>query len=317
MERAPYFDTLSEGPEDGAAFWLTAEDGVRVRIAVWGRTARGGTVLLFPGRTEYVEKYGRAAADLFARGLATVAIDWRGQGLADRLHEDPALGHVDHFDAYQRDVRTLIEAAGQLALPRPFYLLAHSMGGAIGLRALYEGLDVAAAAFSAPMWGIRFPPLLGPAARAIAAASRPLGLGLRVTPGTGGNSYVLDNGFDGNLLTGDPEMFDYLRRQLRAQPALGLSGPTLVWVHEALREVRALDRLPAPACAALTFLGSEERIVSPPAIRRRMAGWQDGELKIIGGARHEVMMEGPEIRRLIFDSAADHFSRHRTRAAAE
>jgi lysophospholipase len=313
MDAAPFFETVSEGPGDGAAFWLVAEDGVRLRIAVWGRKATGGTVLLFPGRTEYVEKYGRAAADFLDRGLATVAIDWRGQGLADRLHDDPALGHIDRFDAYQRDVSAVMRAVGLLGLPRPFHLLAHSMGGAIGLRALHEGLDVAAAAFSAPMWGIRFPPLLGPAAWAITAASRPLGFGLRATPGTGGNSYVLSRSFEENDLTSDAEMFGYMRRQLSEQPELGLSGPTLIWLHEALREIRALGRRPAPPVPALTFLGTDERIVSPDAIQARMQSWHGGELRVIEGARHEVMMERPEIRRLVFDSAADHFSRHGSR----
>ena len=81
---APLFPQ-ADGPQGGVAQWLTTSDGVRVRVAVWGRDAPKGTVLLFPGRTEYVEKYGRAAGDLLARGFATVAIDWRGQGLADRL----------------------------------------------------------------------------------------------------------------------------------------------------------------------------------------------------------------------------------------
>ena len=76
----------------GAAFWLTAADGVRLRVGLWSHPGAQGTVLLLPGRTEYVEKYGRAAADLRSRGYATLAIDWRGQGLADRALDDPMSG---------------------------------------------------------------------------------------------------------------------------------------------------------------------------------------------------------------------------------
>ena len=61
--------------------------GVRIRVGLWHRQGPAGTVLLFPGRTEYVEKYGRTARLLAARGLATLVIDWRGQGIADRLVE--------------------------------------------------------------------------------------------------------------------------------------------------------------------------------------------------------------------------------------
>lgn len=309
MNGAPLHNDLAEGPADGTALWLAAEDGVRLRIAVWGRNAPLGTVLLFPGRTEYVEKYGRAAVELLARGFATVTVDWRGQGLADRLQNDPFLGHIDRFDAYQRDVAALVRAARTLDLPQPFHLMAHSMGGAIGLRALSEGLDVAAAVFSAPMWGIRMPPLVRPAAWAISAASRPLGLGQRVTPGKGGATYVLASRFEKNELTSDPEMFGYMRRQIAARPEMALSGPSLSWLHEALRETRALSRGPAPRVPALTFLGSDERIVCPDAIRSVMGRWSDGQLHEIDGARHEVMMEGPAIRGRVFDAAADHFLR--------
>ncbi len=71
------------------------------------RTAKG-TVLLFPGRTEYIEKYGRAARDLYQRGFATLTVDWRGQGLADRMLEDARIGHVHYFTDYQKDVAAMI-----------------------------------------------------------------------------------------------------------------------------------------------------------------------------------------------------------------
>ena len=63
-----------------------------------------------------------------------------------------------------------IDAAFRAALeglgaPKPWFLIGHSMGGAIGLRALHDGLPVQAAAFSAPMWGIA----MHPALRAISA----------------------------------------------------------------------------------------------------------------------------------------------------
>ncbi|MBN2906803.1 MAG: alpha/beta hydrolase [Rhodobacteraceae bacterium] len=316
MIPAPFHAEIADGPPDSLALWLTARDGVRLRIAVWGREGARGTVLLFPGRTEYVEKYGRAAGDFRRRGFATLAVDWRGQGLADRLHPNAELGHVDRFGAYQRDVAALVEAAQSLGLPRPFYLLAHSMGGAIGLRALYGGLDVAAAVFSAPMWGIRFAPMMRPAAWALSAASRPLGLGGQFAPGTGGPSYTLTSSFAENDLTGDPEMFAHMRRQLIERPELALSGPSLTWLHEALRDTRDLARRPAPPLPTLTFLGTDERIVCARAIHDRMGAWPGGALRLIEGARHEVMMEGPDIRTRIFDEAADLFDRHSLHPAA-
>ena len=58
------FDDVADAPPGGEAWWVPTTDGARVRVAAWPAAAGGparGTVLLFPGRTEYVEKYGPAA----------------------------------------------------------------------------------------------------------------------------------------------------------------------------------------------------------------------------------------------------------------
>lgn len=176
MHAAPLFDDVAGGPEGGAAWWLTAADGVRIRVAAWTCEGPHGTVLLFPGRTEYIEKYGRAARDLAACGYATLVVDWRGQGLSDRITGDPMSGHVLHFSDYQHDVTAMTDAARRLDLPRPWHLLAHSMGGAIGLRAVMQGLEVKACAFSSPMWGIRMAHALRPVAWSLSWGSRHLGM---------------------------------------------------------------------------------------------------------------------------------------------
>ena len=80
-----------------------------------------GTVLLFPGRTEYVEKYGRVARDLVAAGYSVVAFDWRGQGLADRPQHRRDMGHVISFDEYRQDVSAFSPCARRLGGSRPVF----------------------------------------------------------------------------------------------------------------------------------------------------------------------------------------------------
>jgi pimeloyl-ACP methyl ester carboxylesterase len=82
-------------------------------------SAHQGTVLLFPGRTEYIEKYGLTAVSFATRGYAVASVDWRGQGLADRLIDDPLKGHVEKFSDHQRDVRAFLQAVEDLNLPKP------------------------------------------------------------------------------------------------------------------------------------------------------------------------------------------------------
>lgn len=304
---APLYAEVAEGPADGQAQFLRTDDGLRIRVAHWGHDAPSGTVLLFPGRTEFVEKYGRAATDLRARGFATMAVDWRGQGLAARLLDKPALGHVIDFSNYQRDVATMLAHARAVNLPQPFFLLGHSMGGCIALRSVFNGVPVQAVAFTAPMWGIRMGRGMRPVAWGLSGSAALLRLGHLIVPGQTTQTYVLRQGFSGNDLTGDRGMFDYMTAQLQAYPDLALGGPTLQWLNAALRETRRLTAMPAPAVPALTFLGTEESIVEVTRIQRRMDTWPGAELRLVAGARHEVMMETPSIRAMVFDAIAAHF----------
>lgn len=312
MQPAPLFTEIAEGPEGGEAYWLTAADGVRLRIGLWrgGETPRG-TILMLPGRTEYIEKYGREAHAFTAAGYEFLAVDWRGQGLADRACANPLLGHVGHFREFQLDMDAVLEAAEALDLPRPFYMIGHSMGGCIGLRALHRDLGITAAAFSAPMWGMLMGGIPRPVASALAGGLCALALNKNLAPTQEMNSYTVIAPFEDNLLTRDPEMFAYMKRQLAEVPELTLGGPTNGWLRAALRETGALMASPAPKVPALTFLGDNERIVSPGAIKDLMGRWPGGELVIVKNGEHEVMMELPETREMVAQRIISHFEAHR------
>ncbi len=310
LTKAPLYHDVADGPDGGEAYWLICADGVRIRVAVWGaETGKKGTVLLYPGRTEYVEKYGRAAAEFAKRGFATLVIDWRGQGLSDRLLEDAALGHVGEFRDYQLDAQAALSLARKLELPTPFTLLAHSMGGCIGLRALIDGLPVTSAVFTGPMWGIALTTSKRSLGWAASTMAHSLGFGDMLAPGTLRETYVLANPFDDNMLTTDVEMFEYMKRQVTAHPDLALGGPTLSWLNKALRECRALRAHPTPDVPCLTYLGTNERIVDIPTIHDRMSRWPNGELHIIERGEHEIVMEDRETRDRVFDEASAFFER--------
>ncbi len=310
LTAAPFLDDIDAGPPGGAAHWARAADGVRIRVGHRRPEGAGGTVLLFPGRTEYIEKYGTAAGVFADQGLATLAIDWRGQGLADRLTEDRRIGHVARFGDYQLDVAAALEVATGLDLPRPWFLLGHSMGGAIGLRAAMDGLAVRACAFTGPMWGIRMSPLMRPMGWAMSHVAPLVGLGLMLPPGSTHENYVESDPFEGNVLTTDPGMFAMLQEHLRVHPELSLGGPSLIWLREALAEIRRLAARPSPDLDCMTFLGADEQIVDTAGVHARMAKWPRGELRIVAGSQHEVMMERPEIRGPAFDRMIRHFHDH-------
>jgi lysophospholipase len=308
---APLYHDIDDAPDDGRAFWLNAADGVRIRVGLWRQDGALGTVFLLPGRTEYIEKYGRAAGELRARGFAMLTVDWRGQGLADRPLDDKMSGHVGDFAEYQLDMDAMLVFARAQRLPEPYYMISHSMGGCIGLRSLMRGLPFKAAAFTAPMWGILIAAWMRPLAIALTTASRWLNFDNRYAPGTGAKTYVLEAPFAGNSLTTDAEMWDYMRQQALAHPDLTLGGPSLGWLKAALTECHALTQLPSPEVPALVALGTQERIVDTGPIHARMTVWSRGTLDIYQGCEHEVLMERASARDNFFDTATKLFSKNR------
>ncbi len=312
---APLFDEMAGVPTGGVSYWVQTSDDVRIRVGLW-RPAHAllGTVLLFPGRTEYIEKYGDAADHLARRGFATLVIDWRGQGLADRLLDDVRLGHVTLFSDYQHDVDAALRVARELNLPEPFHLIGHSMGGAIGLRAVLQGLPVSSCAFTGPMWGIEMSAPLRLVAWALSHAAPIVGLGRLMPPGSSLQGYVRTQPFENNVLTQDREMYLMMQAHIEAHPELELGGPTLVWLREALKECSYLALQPSPDLPCLTFLGDREAIIDCGAVRHRMAGWAGGDLEIVPGARHEVLMEPLAVRERIFDRLATLFTTARSAA---
>lgn len=295
MFAAPFHADIAQAPAPAQVVWVKASDGVRLRVGLWGAGPRG-MVALFSGRTEVIEKYGRVISDLTAAGYGVAVMDWRGQGLSDRLTKQHLLGDVPDFAHFQRDVVAFDAVIRTFAPDAPRYLLAHSMGGCIALRALMNGFSARAVAFSAPMWGLPLGNVLG---GAVSVASRALGVGgwnLREVPGAGIEFRLWENPFDTNDLTTDRATYDWMQTQVNAYPDLRLGAPSLRWLAAALTECTALEGLAAPALPCFCGLGSRERIVSAHSIRKRMDSWPNGQFQEFNGALHELLMEAPATR---------------------
>src|SRR6266536_1922716 len=127
-------------PDDAVAGTFKTPDGVSLRFARWAPPpGRKGTVCLFQGRSEFIEKYFETVRDLRARGFAVATLDWRGQGLSDRALRNPRKGYVRNFAQYQIDLETFINEIVLPDCPPPLFALGQSMGATILLRAAHAG----------------------------------------------------------------------------------------------------------------------------------------------------------------------------------
>jgi lysophospholipase len=290
--------SASHRPADRYAFLQAG--AVRLRYAQWNASAATsrGTVLILPGRAEFIEKYAtEVVGELLARHFAVVAFDWRGQGLSDRTLPDREKGHIDSFETYVSDLRLFLDTVMAPEAPRPILALCHSMGGHIFLRFLarHGSAPFAAAVLTAPMTGLRQEGLL----RTVLRLSPPLPAIERRYIFGAGPFAAARHKFAGNVLTHDERRFRFTEQWFASDRRLALGGPTFAWCRQALRSMAAasapgmLERIDLPL---MVMSAAKDDLVDGSTHGPLAARVRHGELVTIAGARHEIMMETDEVR---------------------
>lgn len=296
-DQAPFLTLPPGGVPPDRAWWLLTPDGIRLRAGLWRAAGRRGQILMLPGRSEYLEQQALPAAEFVRRGFDVVSFDWRGQGLADRVsHRSPFSGHIEDFAHFQDDLdAVLADPLAETGLPR--VLLGNSMGGAIALAALArDGLPVPAAAIlTAPMFGIALGAATRVAAWMLAEAGSRTGFRHHWPPGRDVHLPYVFRPFEGNLLTGDREIWDWMVETARAHPALTIGMPTLGWLSAARRAMGAVRRVRPPECPILCLVGSEERVVDAGDVTAGAARL-GARLAVVDGARHILLAEAEPMR---------------------
>ena len=286
-------------PEDVVTGTLKTPDGVSLRFARWAPPpGRKGTVCLFQGRAEFIEKYFETVRDLRARGFAVATLDWRGQGLSGRALRNSRKGYVRDFSRYDVDLDTFIREVVLPDCPPPFFALAHSMGASILPRAAYQGhrwfdrIVLLAPMIALP--GMRRSALTRTGVKAL----RLIGLGGAYVPG-GDASVMMQRPFIGNLLTSDPVRYARNMAVVEAEPALSVGWPTVAWTDSAFKAMRQLwepsfpTRIRQPM---LVIAAGHDQIVSTPAIDEFAIRLRAGSHLIVPGSRHELLMEQDRFR---------------------
>ncbi len=298
-DRPGLLDTAENPAPPGVTLaWIETADKLRLRTATWHPhgTARG-TVLVFQGRAEFVEKYHEVVGELVARDFAVVAFDWRGQGASGRSVADGHRGHVERFEDFRHDVEA-VAASILPSMPRPIVGLAHSMGGCIALTAAAEGwLPTDRLVAAAPMIGlsvVKRPAMI----RVLARVLRLAGLGRRSVPGGELRSISLLP-FEGNRLCGDPVRYARNAALARSLGTGAIGAPTIGWLDAAFRAMarfRGRDYAARVAMPTLMVAAGQDPVCSTPAIELFARGLPAGSLVVIPGARHEILMESDAIR---------------------
>jgi lysophospholipase len=286
-------------PEDYVSGTIKTSDGVGLRFARWAPpSGRKGTVCVFTGRSEQIEKYFETVRDLRDRGFAVAVIDWRGQGHSQHELRDGGKGYVRHFSDYEIDVQAFVEQVVLPDCPPPYFALAHSMGGAVLLRVAHAGrrwfdrIVLSAPMIDLPGHRTSF------AARALLRAMRLFGQGGRYVPG-GNDQLTGVADFIGNPFTSDPVRFARNAAILEEDPTLGLASPSVAWADTALRamhDFRAVNYPSQIRQPLLMIAASHDTIVSTAAIEEFAYHLRGGSHLVIAGSKHEILQEQDRYR---------------------
>ena len=286
-------------PDDVDTGTIRTRDGVALRYARWEPPAgRKGTVCIFQGRAEFIEKYYETVLDLRARGFAVAALDWRGQGLSERSLPDPLKGHVGDFSEYDIDLETFMQQVVLPDCPPPIFAIGHSMGGAVLIRSARQGhrwFD--RMVLSAPMIALRGTRSIG-LARAIVGAGRWFGMSASYIPG-GDRMPVNARPFVGNILTSDPVRYARNAAVLEAEPALGVAAPTFGWANAAFKVMNdfTVHAYGAQIRQPILLIGAgRDAVVATQAIEAFAMRLRAGSQLTIPGAEHEMLMEHDRYR---------------------
>ncbi|WP_319497558.1 alpha/beta hydrolase [uncultured Cohaesibacter sp.] len=305
-----HLNNLEKFPElaDGICHAMTCWDNSEVRVARWPSLSPTpkGTICLLQGRAEFIEKYYEVITELRQRGFAVATLDWRGQGMSDRLLPDRMKGHVRRFTDYGRDLEQFIKDVILPDCPPPCFALAHSMGGLILLNNLPRlRTKIERAFLCAPLieintsaHGFMGISLQQPGIRKASGLLRYLGLGNWYVPGA--PRTPLDRlGFYTNKLTSDGPRYDRNRQFLIDAPELGIGGPTILWTHEiskALDVLQSSDFQPTIHTPTFILTAGNDAIVNSRAAELFALTTRAAHATSITGSKHEIMMEREIIR---------------------
>ena len=286
-------------PENVVTGTIKTPDGAALRFARWAPpSGRKGTVCVFTGRSESIEKYFETVRDLRDRGFAVAMIDWRGQGHSSRRLRDPRKGYVRSFSDYEVDVETFVQQVVLPDCPPPYFALAHSMGGTVLLRLSHAGKRwFDRIVLSAPMIDLPGNRTALPV-RLLLRTLRLAGQGGRYVPG-GTDAVAGLEPFVSNPVTSDPVRYARNAAILEEDPTLGIASPTVAWADAAFsamhtfRAVHYPSRIRQPI---LMLAAAGDSVVSTSAIEEFAYHLRAGSHLVISGARHEILQEQDRYR---------------------
>jgi lysophospholipase len=265
-----------------------------------------GAIVISNGRRESVIKYKELIYDLYRTGYSVYILDHRGQGFSERINNtDNQMGHIDDFEYYVSDLKNYYDKFVKINGHKKIFLLAHSMGATIGARYIEKyPNDFDSAAFSSPMFGLRFP----------ACELIRLLTGDEPRYPFGKKNYDNEEkSFSTNNLTHSEIRYEAMMNMYENNPSTKIGGPSYQWIYQSCitfkKIFKELQRIEIPI---LLILAGNEDVVSSKAQRKYFYGLRelnkDVKCFTIADAYHELLIEKDEFRIPVITTILEYFN---------
>lgn len=281
----------------GQRRYMETEDGTRISCISYIPDNSEAVLVISHGFGEFAEKYNEMAYYFMKRGYEVWIPEHRGHGYSGRSLEDKQKIHIKDYTLYVEDMHNVIHKMLK-SYEKPVYLLAHSMGGAIGAMYLEKYPDdFEAAVLSCPMLGIkmgRYPHLM---AWTMSKVKCIVGKGDRYVPGQHGFSEKKD--FEHSSAT-SRERYEYIFHKRIEDENYRTSGGTYSWTAasiEADRHIMKQKNIDNIKIPVLIFEAGRDHRVSGRAIRSFAKKNKHVTRVYYPEAKHEIFNDGMEIGR--------------------
>lgn len=285
--------------KDGTIACVTVKSGVKLRAAVFGAKANlmRGTICLFGGRTEFIEKYAEVIEEFRTRGFMVACLDWRGQGGSSRVNANSLKGHIADYAHYDEDLLNFMSEIVKKSCKPPFIAFSHSMGGLILLRsALQRKNYFDKYIFSSPFINIATGGI--GATRALANFLNTLGFHENCLPFVPLRASYLEP-FLNNKLTSDAKRFNTMEEVGKLRPDLFIGAPTIGWIYQSFLANDEIRNAPASQFIdkpMLFCVAMADKIVSPQATLELATRLPKATIARLEGSEHETYLEKDAIR---------------------
>jgi lysophospholipase len=308
LKNGKYIEEIENFYNSGKEGYFLGKDSIQIYYKVFKQNEIDNpAILISSGRTEAAIKYKEFIFDLYNNGYSVYIHDHRGQGLSGRMTEDPDMGYIDTFQFYIDDMKYFYDNMLKKSNHKKKYLLAHSLGGAIGMTYLEQHPnDFNAAAFSSPMLGLVAP---------TCGVSKLL-TGKKPKYALGQGKYQDDNlSFEENDLTGSEIRYNRMNAAFAKKIEARLGGATYQWVYRSCEQFDYMnDNIKNIQTPFILFSAENETIVNTNAhqkfIKEANKLGKISEAFLVEDAQHELLIEKDEQRIKTINQIFRYFKRY-------